>query len=302
MTDLHALIARHPSVTVTSSGERFPHSGGEGLPLLVVKTPLSEAVVSPQGAQLLAFRPAGGSELLWLSPNCQFKPGGSLRGGVPVCLPWFGVNREDPSKPKHGFARTSEWHLQDLHAMADGGYELLFQLDSERNELFDFAFAAQLRISLGYTAELNLTVSNCEQRPFDCSWALHSYFPVSSLDKVRVRGLAGRTYLDNLQNFAPKQQTEDLAFKGEVDRIFPGVDNALEIVGQPAIKIVHHQCPSVITWNPGPEKAAQMADVGTDHEQGFICVERGAVLDEQWRLAPGESRTGGLEIAEAERF
>lgn len=296
MLRLKTLLDQHSAVNLVSSRELYPE-GGKGLPLLKIETALCTAVISLQGAQLLSFKPTEGAELLWLSPKCQFESGASLRGGIPLCLPWFGVNRDDPGKPKHGFARNSDWQLENLHQMADGGYELLFQLDSEPNSLFDYAFRAQLRMTLGHTAGLDLTVINRDQRPFACSWALHSYFPVSDLDSVRVKGLAGRDYLDNLEAFARKRQTDDLAFVGEVDRVYPGVDNALEILGRPCIKVTHHQCPSVITWNPGAANAAKMADVGVGREQDFICVERGAVLDEQWHLAPGQSRSGGMEIA-----
>lgn len=298
MSELASLIDQHPSIRLSSSKDHYPSSKGEGLSLLVIEGPLSKAVISLHGAQLLSFQPKGGSELLWVSPNCDFTPGASLRGGIPLCLPWFGVNRQDPSKPKHGFARNLEWQLSELNQTAEGIFELRFLLDSEPNELFAHAFTAELHLRLGTTAALNLTVKNRSQKAFDCSWALHSYFAVEDLSQTRVKGLAGRTYLDNLEAFAAKQQVENLQFEDEVDRVFPGVDNALTILGQPQIAIAHYQCPSVITWNPGPEKASGMADVGLGNEQGFVCVERGVVLDEQWHLAPGESQTAGLEISE----
>lgn len=298
MPQLANLIHRYSNVRLCSSSDFYPSSKGEGLSLLVVDSPLSTAVIALQGAQLLSFQPKDGSELLWLSPNCDFTPGGSLRGGIPICLPWFGVNRQDPSKPKHGFARNLEWQLNELSETPAGGFELRFSLDSEPNELFDHPFSVELHLRLGKTAALNLTVKNRGQKAFDCSWALHSYFAVKDLSQTRVIGLAGRKYLDILEAFAAKPQTEDLEIDGEVDRIFPGVDTTLAIAGEPLIAIAHYQSPSVIIWNPGPEKAAGMPDVGLNNEQGFVCVERGAVLDEQWHLAPGETQTGGLEISE----
>lgn len=298
MSELAHLIDQHPNVRLCSSSELYPGSKGEGLSLLVIEGPLSKAVIALQGAQLLSFQPVGGSELLWLSPNCNFTPGASLRGGVPICLPWFGVNRQDPNKPKHGFARNLEWQLSELTETPKGGFELRFALESEANELFEHAFSAELHLRLDATAALNLTVKNRSQEAFDCSWALHSYFSVTDLSQAKVKGLAGREYLDNLEAFAAKQQIDDLEFEGEVDRVFPGIDNALAVMGGPVIAIAHYQCPSVITWNPGAQKAAGMADVGPGKERGFVCVERGAVLNEQWRLTAGETRTGGLEISE----
>lgn len=297
-TQLQTLLAPHPHLEFASSKTYFPDSIGEGLPLIILKTHLCEAVISLQGAQLLEFKPAGGSPLLWLSPNCNFTPGVALRGGIPVCLPWFGPNEQDPKKPKHGFARNRDWTMQAAERHPDGTYELVFGFTSAANELFAFNFSAQLRMTLGKAARLELLVSNDDQQPFDCSWALHSYHPVSSLADVEVIGVADRTYLDNLEAHAVKHQPGNLRFAGEVDRVFPAVENPLTINGTPSIHITHANCPSVVTWNPGAENAAKIADIGAGQEQHYICVERGAVLGEKWRLEPGQQQTAWLEIQE----
>ena len=104
--ELQTLIAQSPFLELTSSQQHYSHAKGDGLPLIRVCTPLCEAIISLQGAQLLEFKTHIGTPLLWLSPNCNFTEGTALRGGVPICLPWFGPNTEDPSKPKHGFARN----------------------------------------------------------------------------------------------------------------------------------------------------------------------------------------------------
>lgn len=298
-TELQTLLDQHPLLELTSSKTYFPGSLGEGLPLIKVKTALCEAVIALQGAQLLEFKPAEGSPLLWLSPNCNFTAGTALRGGIPICLPWFGPNEQAPEKPKHGFARNRDWTLQSATQRSDGHYELVFVFTSTANDLFEFDFSAQLHMTLGKSIKLELTVSNDDKNPFDCSWALHSYHPVSSLADVQVTGLAERTYLDNLEAHTAKYQHGNLRFAGEVDRVFPGVNNALTIDGQPAIHITHENCPSVITWNPGAENAAKIADIGAGQEQHYICVERGAVLDEKWRLEPGQRKSAWLAIQEA---
>ena len=297
-TELQTLLNQHPALQLISSHAQYPGAIGEGLPLLHLKTEVCEAVIALQGAQLLEFKTIGSSPLLWLSPNCNFTPGTALRGGIPICLPWFGPNEQDPKKPKHGFARNRNWALQQAKQDADGNYELLFIFHSTADALFAFDFSAQLRMTLGTSAKLELSVSNEDQRAFDCSWALHSYHPVSSLADVQVIGLAERTYLDNLEAHAAKHQQGNLRFVGEVDRVFPGVANALTIDGSPAINITHENCPSVITWNPGAENAAKIADIGAGQEQHYICVERGVVLDEKWHLEPGQNKTAWLEIRE----
>ncbi len=295
---LDTLLSRCSFLTLSHSKLEFPHTKGTGLPLIVVTTPSCDAIIALQGAHLLSFCATGGTPLLWVSPNCDFTPGVALRGGVPVCLPWFGPNPLDAQKPKHGFARNRDWQLSDAKLLADGEAQLTFRFTSTANELFDFAFSAQLVMTLGCTIKLEISVNNDDTTDFDCSWALHSYHPVSSLSDVRVKGLAGRTYLDNLEGHAVKTQQDDVSFPGAVDRVFPAIENALEILGSPHIAIHHHNCPSVVVWNPGPANAANIADIGAGNEQGYICVERGAVLSEKWKLNAGETQSAWIEIAE----
>jgi glucose-6-phosphate 1-epimerase len=294
---LRTLIVQHEFLSLESSKTMYPNAPGDGLPLVVVNTPKCRAVIALQGAQLLEFVPAGGEPLLWLSPNCNFSPGTALRGGIPVCLPWFGVNRADSTKPKHGFARNQAWDLNKVEMNSAGNCSLTFALTSAPNLLFDYAFTAELCLTLGEAAKLELSVKNQDTRQFTCSWALHSYHPVALLVDVRVTGLAGREYFDNLEGYARKQQLGDVSFTGEVDRVFPGVENSLTIESESRIHITHHNCPSVIVWNPGSINAARITDIGAGQEQHYICVERGAVLDEEWQLAPGEIKTAWLEIA-----
>lgn len=298
LQQLQAIIERCDFLQLTSSREQYPYAPGSGLPLLLVNTPLCSAVISLQGAQLLQFAAEGGSPLLWLSPNCDFTPGTALRGGVPLCLPWFGPHPQDSSKPKHGFARNQLWQLADARALSNGEVELEFLLVSSAGLHFPYDFSAELRITLGQRAHLALTVNNTDDQAFDCSWALHNYHPVSNLNEVSVLGLAERDYKDNFEAHAVKHQSGDLRFPGPVDRVFPAIDNTLEILGTPRIAISHHNCPSVITWNPGSEAAANISDIGAGQEQFYICVERGAVLDEQWHLAPGSSRSAWVEFRE----
>lgn len=297
MTSLEALVEQYDGVNLVFSKALYPRAEGSGLPLIHVTTDLCEAVISLQGAQLLEFKSAGEPPLLWLSPQCQFNPGKALRGGIPICLPWFGPHPTDTDKPQHGFARATDWDLTQIAQSDDGRCEFWFELRSGENDLFENPFLAELRMVLGRQVELELSITNQAKQAVDFTWALHSYFPVSSLERVRVPALASRDYFDNLEDRTRKPQKEPLAFTGEVDRIFPAVNHPVVIQDSYPIRIEHQNCPSVIAWNPGPEKAAKMADVGAGTEQQFICIERGAVLDEGWRLKPEEKRSGKIIIS-----
>ena len=296
--EFEELINSCSFLSFISSKNAFPNSKGTGLPLIALETPSCKALIALQGAHLLSFCAADGKPLLWVSPNCDFTPSAALRGGIPVCLPWFGPNPLDTQKPKHGFARNQDWRLSDAKLLTDGKAQLTFRFSRKANELFDFAFSAQLVMSLGSSIKLDISVSNDDAADFDCSWALHSYHPVSSLSDVRVKGLAGRTYLDNLEGHAVKIQHDNVSFPGPVDRVFPAIENTVEILGSPHIAINHHNCPSVVVWNPGPVNAANIADIGAGNEQGYICVERGAVLGEKWKLNAGETQSAWIEISE----
>jgi glucose-6-phosphate 1-epimerase len=293
---LEQQIAKYPFLSLTSSKELYPNSAGSGLPLLVVETALCSAVISLQGAQLLEFKTTQGDPLLWLSPNCDFTPGTALRGGVPLCLPWFGVNQQDPGKPKHGFARNQFWEMGETHLQNDGSVELAFLFQSDANNIFPYDFSAEVRITLGTSAKIELTINNTDTEDFECSWAMHNYHRISSLSNVRVEGLAERKYLDNLENYTEKHQTGDVEFSGPVDRVYPAITNSVYIKSSPSIEITHHNCPSVVVWNPGKESAAKIADIGAGNEQFYICVERGAVLDERWHLPAGTSKSAWMEF------
>lgn len=296
---LEQQIAKHTFLRLTSSKELYPHSIGTGLPLLVVETQLCSAVISLQGAHLLEFKTADGDPLLWLSPNCDFTPGTALRGGVPLCLPWFGVNQQDPAKPKHGFARNRFWELGEVQLLSNGTAELAFLFQSDANDLFAYDFSAEVRMKLGNSAKIELTINNTDTEDFDCSWALHNYHRITSLPDVKIIGLSERIYFDNFENYAEKYQSGEVKFPGPVDRVYPGINNPVTIKSSPSIEITHNNCPSVVVWNPGAEAAGNIADIGRGNEQFYICVERGAVLGEKWHLSAGTSQSAWMEFKQA---
>jgi glucose-6-phosphate 1-epimerase len=301
--ELTLLLARYDFLQLTTSAQAFPNSNGSGIPIIRVNTSHCSALIALQGAHLLSFQAQGGKPLLWTSPNCNFTHGIALRGGIPVCLPWFGPHPFDAKRSKHGFARNRDWQLSDARLLADGSAELTFNFESEANELFEFNFGAQLVMTLGTKIKLEISISNTDVHAFDCSWVLHSYFPIDSLQDVRVHGLADRIYLDNLENHAAKIQQGNLSFSNEVDRVYPAIENFVaiqsEAKAETKIEIKHYNCPSVVAWNPGAVNAAKIADIGVGNEQHYICVERGAVLAEKWNLAAGETKSAWMEIAEA---
>lgn len=289
------IINQSQTVSLTSSADRYQKPG---LPLLQISNQSCDAVIALQGAHLLEFSLKDGTDLLWLSPNAIFAKNKAIRGGIPVCLPWFGVNRNDPSKPKHGFVRNQDWQLSAIHEPDAETTELVFSYTANKEDLtlFPHAFRAQLNLRLSQQIEIQLEVNNHSDSNTEFSWALHSYHPVDNLADVRVSGLSDLNYLDNLQGLKPVKQEGDIRFHGEVDRVYESVAATQQIISTPHLTITGENCPTAIIWNPGAENAAAMADVGKEIHQQFICVERGAAFSNSWTLESGESRYAQLQI------
>lgn len=282
------------------SDSRTVFESEEVLPLLIIDTPLCRAVISIQGAQLLEFvRKSDNSPLLWCSPNAIFQKNKAVRGGIPVCFPWFGAHATDTSKPNHGFVRENDWHLEKASNLDDGAALLRFSFNSctETLNLFPHAFKTTLEFTLGNSIGIQLSVKNLSDAEMPCSWALHSYLPVSHVDEVEIHGLDGNEYLDTVGVPTVRKQTGAVTFSGEVDRVYRDVGEAQIIQCQKSLRISGHDCPTAIVWNPGAELASGMADLGEMASKGFVCLERGAAFDNAWSIAPGEEISAEVFIA-----
>lgn len=290
-------------VTQGRVSECYPqHAIDDDLDLLLIDSPLCSARVLAQGAQLLEFQAKGNAPLLWLSPAARFTAGKSPRGGVPVCLPWFGPWKGPESRPQHGFARQRPWQLE--HASTNNErvtLRWLLRHDARlQSDLFPWSFCARLEMTFDTQLSLSLTVSNESDTTMPLTWALHSYHPVADLSTTEVEGLSGSRYLDNTRQLAPIEPGNDLAFGREVDRIYLNVDRQ-QILRRPPIEpiaISAVNSPSAIVWNPGAEKAASMSDLTADHYQKFVCIERGCAADNAIALPPGESYQGIVTLGQ----
>ncbi len=292
-------------ISVIKSKEKY---GRGDLMLLNVSSPLCEAVISLQGAQVLSFKPKPANntkepagDLLWLSPLATLEHGTAIRGGVPVCAPWFGVNRRDSSLPKHGFVRNKPWKLVGATEKDHGECVIEFEYRPDANDktVFAYNFLIQLQIVVSRQLEHKIRISNTGTTPLPLSWALHSYLAVNDIDSVSVTGLEDERYLDATDHLSQQTQHGLLRFAGEVDRVYEGVRKQQQLLldEQPALNILGSDCPTVITWNPGESLAARMADI----QQGFrnfVCIERGAAFADELRLAPGK-HTEAIQILSA---
>lgn len=252
-----------PSITLRQMDE---------LPIVVIDHPQVKAAVTLQGAHLVAWQPKGEEPVLWLSDSGEFKEGMAIRGGVPICWPWFGK----AANPNHGIARILPWTL-DIHQEDAQQVTLEFGLhDSAATEQYwPKPFALRARYTLGKTCGVELNITG----DFQNTTALHSYFNIKDITNVSVSGL-GNHYIDKVNGGADAEQHGDVTFAGEVDRIYthPQDISLIHDKGhQRVIEIHHHNHSDVVAWNAGAELARKISDISDEGYKTYVCVETARV-------------------------
>ncbi|HUB28263.1 MAG TPA: D-hexose-6-phosphate mutarotase [Terracidiphilus sp.] len=266
-------------------------SGNGGLPKLRVTAPSASAEIYLHGAQITSWRPMNAAEVLFLSERSHWHDGRAIRGGIPVCFPWFRSKIDDPSAPAHGLVRTKEWRLE---AVKMDGESVVVVCSTENDEStqrwWPHAFRVVHSLSIGKTLRLDLTASNTGQTPFRLEEALHSYFRVGQVEKVSVRGLDKVAFLDNFDNNRKKTQSGDLIFTAKTDNAYMDVRSPVELV-DPAlgrtIRTEKQNSATTVVWNPWQEGAASLSDLGADEWRQFACVEASNILASSIALDPG---------------
>jgi glucose-6-phosphate 1-epimerase len=287
----------------------------EGLPHLDVSTRAATAQVFFHGAHLGQWTPAGArAPLLWLSARSYFRDDKAIRGGVPICFPWFGAHRRnaakafretgsDPAAPAHGFARLVDWTLTDAAEDADGTVVLTLVRDvtPETSPLWPHHCRATQRLSIGTTLAMALDVENRGDEPFAFEEALHTYFSVSEIEQVSITGLEQTEYLDKVEGFARKRQpNEAIRFAGETDRVYLETTATCRIVDpgwSRTIVVSKSGSRSTVVWNPGAERARTFADFTADEWRRMVCVETANVRESSIQLAAGASHRMQAEIS-----
>ncbi len=249
------------------------------------------ATVALQGAQVLGWTQAG-RELLWLSPVARLGTGRAVRGGIPVCWPWFGPHPADASKPAHGFVRTRDWDVVAVEAEASSGavtIGLSTRTRAEDHALWPHDAEARLTVTLSDRLTLALETRNTGTSPFVLTQALHSYFRVADITAARIEGLDGQTYLDKLDGDARKRQTGAIAIDREVDRIYLGDTGQITLhEGRHSLAIESQGSASAVVWNPWIEKTQRLGDMGApDAYRQMLCIETTNAGDDVIQLAPG---------------
>jgi glucose-6-phosphate 1-epimerase len=270
--------------------------GMGGLPKVRVTGGLASAEIYLHGAQVTSWQPAGAEDVIFLSEHSQWEDGRAIRGGIPICSPWFGSKADDPKAPSHGFVRIREWHLDSVTAENDGTVVVIFSTESdEASRLWwPHEFRMVHRIAIGKALRLDLTVANTGNTAFEFAEALHTYFRVGGTRTVHVRGLEGVTYQDNADGNREKIQSGDLTFAGATDNVYLNARGPIELVDptlRRTIRTEKRNSATTVVWNPGQQGAVALADLGDDEWQRMVCVEACNVRRATVSLGPGKEHT-----------
>ena len=265
-----------------------------GYPAVLVDTAQARAAIALHGGHLLSYVPAGGEDVLWLSPRLADVPA-AIRGGVPVIWPYFGRQGQTDDVPSHGFVRTVRWQLLEATRDVDGGVALTLAPPT----FAGLGLELRMHLRIGTTLEQSLVTRNTGDAPVAFTQALHTYFRVSDVAGVRVEGLDGLDFLDKNDGYAVHTQRgawvlDDDRDPGRSDYIYvdaggryrlddPGLDRRIELTTSGSR--------SLVVWNPGEASAERSGDMTAGAWRGFLCLEAANAGRDVVRLAPGQRHT-----------
>jgi D-hexose-6-phosphate mutarotase len=280
----HFSIAGQLTFTATDNGQQIAE----------IDNAHAKATIALQGAHVMTFQPHGEAPVLWMSKNTHPAPGKAIRGGVPVCWPWFG-DHPDQAFPQHGFARVQLWRVIGSEALADGSTRVVFELQKNEAARVQWPYSCHLRctVTVGKTLTVELATENLGEEAFTLGEALHTYLAVSDIEHIRVSGVEEAPYWDKVRDLRSVQNGA-ITFNSEFDRLFMNTVNDCVIDDtqlKRRIRIKKSGSSSTIIWNPWAEKSEKMGDMGENGYRTMICVESGNAMDNVVTLAPGETHS-----------
>jgi glucose-6-phosphate 1-epimerase len=273
-------------------------NGENQMPRITINTDLAECEIYLHGAHVTHWRPRRHHPVLWLSETAQFAPGKAIRGGIPVCWPWFGPHPSDAKAKAHGFARTCPWQIRHSEILPDGAAQVILALTSDEHTraLWPYDFSLELDVRAGKTLSVALRTVNLSDAPVSITEALHTYLAVGDVREAALSGLGGAEYIDQLRGHARQiEQDTTLTFESETDRIYQTAHGC--VLRDPGmnrvITVNKRRSGSSVIWNPWIEKTARLGDVPPHAWTGFACVETANAFEHAVLIAPG----GTHEIA-----
>jgi len=272
-------------------------SGAGDLPRLAVTSPLAQCHIYLHGAHVTHYQPAGHDPVLFISDRSWFESGKPIRGGIPICLPWFADQTDIPHAPAHGFVRHLPWTLTDVTADDDGSVSVTldFATDAKTYELWPHHIEASYRVRVGTTLRVMLEVTSRDAKRLPFTEALHSYLAVGDVRQIAITGLEQTQYIDKMADMTRKWQSDDpITFTGETDRIYVNTTARCEltdpVLGR-RIAVEKTGSRTTVVWNPWIAKAQRMPDFTDDDWPRMACIETANAAENVVELDPGQSHT-----------
>lgn len=286
METLHSLnqmVADIPQASI--------HEITSGYPIVRIKNSFGAAEIALHGAHLIEFIPSGSTPVIFLSRDAVFTAGTPIRGGIPICWPWFSRHENRDDFPSHGIARTAFWTLRNVsHEDEFTRVEMSLSTDGT-DPRWPFLSSARISFTIGAHLSVALTTQNQGEIPFDFGDALHCYFQLGEAKQTNVTGLAGADYVFSLSDDEVKVQSEPIIIDQAIDRIFQTSESStiVDRDNQRAIVVSKSGSSNTVVWNPGEAGARKMTDLADEEYQRFVCVEPANTYP--MTLSAGESHT-----------
>lgn len=261
----------------------------QGIKIVRIIHETVEAGISLHGGHLIWFKPAGEQDVIWLSEKAEFDTAKAIRGGIPVCWPWFGK----AGTPSHGFARNSQWTLREHRENEQGVIVVLTLEDSvETRAIWPHKFRNQLTFEFGQKLKVHLTSTNTDDHQWSYSGALHTYFNIADINTVSITGM-GDKYQDSVQGEIACEGDDTLMIAQEVDHVYTAPKNPITIADQGNQRQIHVENQghnAAVIWNPWQALSVSMADMADNSYETMVCVES-TIHGQAVMLVPGASHT-----------
>ncbi|MBN2804385.1 MAG: D-hexose-6-phosphate mutarotase [Deltaproteobacteria bacterium] len=267
-----------------------------GLIIVNISNKLATASISLHGAHLLSFIPSGQEDVIFLSKKAIFKEGVPVRGGIPVCWPWFGDHLTDREIYSHGFARRNLWDVKSVTKNSDDSNTVIFKLHGKKGEFdsWPYSFEAELKVTVSDTLSITLTTNNTSDKPFTITNALHTYFNISDIGNIEIEGLKRVDYQDDVDGEKIKTENGNITINQEVDRVYMKTSSTCKIIDSGfnrAIDIAKEGSETTVVWNPWKKIAASMKDMADDEYRNMVCIEAVNTFDDKRTVMPGENHS-----------
>lgn len=271
-----------PSVTVQHTDS--------GLEYIAISSSFCDAKVFLQGAQLTEFTPKNKKPLIWVSKDEDYQQGKGVRGGVPICWPWFGMSQNE-GWPQHGFARTMLWRAEEVNE-SEHKITVSLSLPMTQIDTTYWPHQSSLKVIFTFTDSLHIELvnTNLGDESFVLTQALHTYFPTAEIENTTVDGLQGAHYIEFGEG--PFEQESIISFARETDMVYQNAP-LIQTINTPngIIEVGRENSTSCILWNPWIEKAKRLSNFQDDEYHTMLCLEAANVMDDKVLLAPGESHS-----------